>query len=103
MRMRTLIADDEVLARQKLRRLLLEEPDIEIIGEGSTAAEILDLVKITSAELIFLDIHMPGMDGFELINRLYDAKGAQIPNVILRRHMISTRCVRLRFERLTIC
>ncbi|HLY40222.1 MAG TPA: LytTR family DNA-binding domain-containing protein [Terracidiphilus sp.] len=80
--MRTLIADDEVLARQKLRRLLLEEPDIEIIGEGSTAAEILDLVKITSAELIFLDIHMPGMDGFELINRLYDAKGAQIPNVI---------------------
>lgn len=82
MPMRTLIADDEVLARQKLRRLLLDETDVQIIGEGSTSDEIIDLTRMTNADLIFLDIHMPGMDGFELINRLYESKGSQVPNII---------------------
>lgn len=80
--MKTLIADDEVLARQKLRRLLLQEPDIEIIGEGATATEIIDLARITHADLIFLDIHMPGMDGFDLINSLSESKDSQVPNII---------------------
>ena len=82
MPLQTLIADDEVLARQKLRRLLLEEPDVEIIGEGSTAVEIIDLARMTNADLIFLDIHMPGMDGFELIDRLHESKESRVPNII---------------------
>lgn len=70
MGIQTLIADDEVLARQKLRRLLLQEPDVEVIGEGSTASEIIDLVNVTKAQLLFLDIQMPGMDGLDLVKSL---------------------------------
>jgi two-component system, LytTR family, response regulator len=82
MGIQTLIADDEVLARQKLRRLLLDEPDIDVIGEGSTAAEIIDLVKVTKAQLLFLDIQMPGMDGLELIKALYAAYDTGTPSVV---------------------
>lgn len=78
----TLIADDEVLARQKLRRLLFEEPDIEIIGEGSTASEIIDLVKLTKPQLLFLDIQMPCMDGLELIKALGGSSVTQMPSVV---------------------
>lgn len=81
MGIRTLIADDEVPARQKLRRLLLQEPDIEVIGEGSSAAEILDLVKTTRAQLLFLDIQMPGMDGLEVMKALTSSK-SRPPNVV---------------------
>jgi len=70
MTIQTLIADDEVLARRKLRQLLSAEPDIEITGEGSSALEVLDLVRITSPELLFLDVQMPGMNGIDLINAL---------------------------------
>jgi two-component system LytT family response regulator len=57
------VADDEVLARQKLRQLLRDDRDIEIVGESATALETIELVKATSPELLFLDIRMPGMDG----------------------------------------
>jgi len=82
MGIQTLIADDEVLARQKLRKLLFQEPDIEIIGEGSTASEIIDLVKVTKAELLFVDIQMPGMDGLELIKTLYRSYERRMPSVV---------------------
>lgn len=82
MGIQTLIADDEVLARQKLRRLLLQEPDIDIIGEGSTAAEIIDLVNVTRAQLLFLDIQMPGMDGLELIKTLCESPEAHMPSIV---------------------
>ena len=82
MGIQTLIADDEVLARQKLRRLLVQEPDIEIIGEGSTASEILDLVKVTKAQLLFLDIQMPGMNGLELIKTLCECSDTHTPSVV---------------------
>lgn len=82
MGIQTLIADDEVLARQKLRRLLLQEPDIDIIGEGSTASEIIDLVNVTRAQLIFLDIQMPGMDGLELIKTLCESPESHMPSVV---------------------
>ena len=57
----TVLADDEVLARQKLRQLLRDEPEIDVVGEGMTAAETIDLVRVTKPQLLFLDIQMPGI------------------------------------------
>lgn len=67
---RAVIADDEVLARQKLRVLLREETDIEIVGECATAFETIELVQATYPDLLFLDIRMPDMDGFDTLGAL---------------------------------
>jgi two-component system LytT family response regulator len=77
----TVLADDEVLARQKLRRLLREEPEIDVVGEGVTAAETIDLVRATKPQLLFLDIQMPGMDGFDIATELCSGKTAP-PHII---------------------
>lgn len=76
------LADDEVLARQKLRQLLREEPDVEIVGEGASAQETIELVRATSPELLFLDIRMPGMDGFDVIDELAGSAGCAMPRVV---------------------
>lgn len=82
MAIQTLIADDEVLARRKLRCLLEFEPDIEIIGEGSSAAEVINLVSSSPVQLLFLDIRMPGMDGLELVEQLAHCAGRMMPYII---------------------
>ncbi len=79
---RSVLADDEVLARQKLRQLLREEPGIEIVGEGATASETIELVRTTAPELLFLDIRMPGMDGFDLIGELAGRTDCQMPHIV---------------------
>jgi len=76
------VADDEVLARQKLRQLLREMPEIELVGEGATAAETIDLVRATKPDLLFLDIRMPDMDGFDIIGELSSAGTPSMPCVI---------------------
>lgn len=75
--MRALIIDDERLARVELRRLLTQHPEIEIAGEARHAEEALKLARELSPDLLFLDIQMPGMTGFDLLERLED-----IPQVI---------------------
>ena len=65
-----LLADDEVLARQKLRQLLRDEPEIEIVGECASAQETVELVRLTKPALLFLDIRMPGMDGFDVVGAI---------------------------------
>ena len=64
------LADDEVLARQKLRQLLRNEPEIEIVGECASASETVELVRLTKPALLFLDIRMPGMDGFDVVGAI---------------------------------
>lgn len=78
----TVLADDEVLARQKLRQLLRSEPGISVVGEGTTAAETIDLVRATKPQLLFLDIQMPGMDGFDIATELCSAKVTPKPHII---------------------
>lgn len=80
---RTLVADDEVLARQKLRQLLRDEQDVEVVGECATAAETIQLVGATNPELLFLDIRMPDMNGFDVIDTLSSHQGAALlPHII---------------------
>jgi len=68
--MRTLIIDDERLARNELRRLLENFPKIEIVGEAANAAEALPMIDELEPDLLFLDIQMPGKNGFELLQSI---------------------------------
>jgi len=79
---RVVVADDEVLARQKLRKLLEIEPDLEVAGECATASEAIEVVRLARPEMLFLDIRMPGMDGFEVVERLGGTEGLRMPRVI---------------------
>jgi two-component system LytT family response regulator len=74
---KTLIIDDERLAREELKLLLKDYIEIEVIGEGKNAAEGIQLVQDLKPDLIFLDVSMPGMNGFEMIRQL-----DEIPHVI---------------------
>ncbi len=68
--MRVLIADDEAPARQKLRDLLQNEPDVEIVGEASDGTQAVELLHATRPDLVFLDVQMPVLDGFGVIERV---------------------------------
>jgi two-component system, LytTR family, response regulator len=76
------LADDEVLARQKLRQLLRDEQDIEIVGECATASETIQLVNAAKPQLLFLDIRMPDMDGFDVLGALSGHEGLTMPQVV---------------------
>lgn len=68
--MKTVLIDDERLARQELRGLLSAFPDIEIIGEAANVTEALKLIPKLRPDLLFLDITMPGRTGFDLLAAL---------------------------------
>lgn len=70
MKIRVLIVDDEQLARQRVRLLLGEEPDLEVIGESEDGFEAVDQIQATKPDLVFLDVQMPEMDGFEVLRRV---------------------------------
>lgn len=80
--LQTVLADDEPLARQKLRQMLGDIAGIEVVGEGASAAEALDVIRETAPQLLFLDIRMPGNDGFALIDQLNAVSGIAMPRVI---------------------
>lgn len=70
MSIRTLIVDDEAPARDLIARLLREEKDVEIVGECANGHSALASIKNTSPDLVFLDIQMPGSDGFDVLMKL---------------------------------
>ena len=82
MMIQTVLADDEVLARQKLRQLLRNEPEIDVVGEGATARETIELVRATKPQLLFLDIQMPGMDGFDVATEICSSNITPKPHII---------------------
>ena len=67
---RTLIVDDEALAREGIRVRLGEEPDVEVVGEAADGFEAVDAIERLSPDLVFLDVQMPGVDGLDLLARL---------------------------------
>ena len=76
-KIKTIIIDDERLAREELKHLLSNHDDIEVIGTAQNGLEGIKICQETSPDLIFLDISMPGMDGFEMLQKM-----EHIPNVI---------------------
>jgi two-component system LytT family response regulator len=70
MKVRTLIVDDESLARERLRQLLQDEPEIELIGECADGTEAVEAIQKQSPDLIFLDIQMPELDGFGVLQAM---------------------------------
>ncbi len=71
--MRTLIVDDERLARAELRRLLAAHPEIEIAGEAANVPEAIAAVSQLAPDLLLLDVQMPGGSGFDLLEQLPSA------------------------------
>jgi two-component system LytT family response regulator len=72
--LRVLIVDDEPLARRRLKGLLKDEAEIEIAGECEDGASAVAAAKRLSPDVMFLDVQMPGMDGFDVIETLGPAR-----------------------------
>ncbi|HEX8311884.1 MAG TPA: LytTR family DNA-binding domain-containing protein [Chthoniobacteraceae bacterium] len=70
MKLRVLIIDDESLARDRLRRLLGSDPEVEIVGECADGPSALEQIRERRPDLLLLDVQMPGMDGFEMLRKL---------------------------------
>lgn len=67
---RTIIIDDEFLARERISKLLKPYPEIKIIGHSKNGEEAVKLIQLKEPDLIFLDIQMPGLNGFEVLEKL---------------------------------
>jgi len=67
---RAIIIDDERLARNELRKLLIDFPEIEVVAEGANANEGLEKIETINPDLVFLDIQMPGKTGFDMLAEL---------------------------------
>lgn len=72
--MRTLIVDDQLLARESLRRMLKDEPDIEIVGTAASGREAVDAIHSLAPDLVFLDVRMPDLDGFGVLAQIAPAR-----------------------------
>ena len=70
MRIRALIVDDEALARGRIRKLLDSEPDLEIMGECSNGPEAITFIQQQRPDLLFLDVQMPEVSGFDVLRAL---------------------------------
>src|SRR5687767_15574332 len=70
-RLRTLVVDDEPLAREGLARMLASDPDLEVI-ESASGEEACALLREEDFDLLFLEIRMRGMDGFDVVSALED-------------------------------
>src|SRR4051794_15676609 len=78
-KIRTIIVDDEELARDRLRGLLSRESEISIVGEAGDGSTALSLIDSLRPDLVFLDVQMPEMDGFEVLQAL---PTEERPNVV---------------------
>jgi two-component system response regulator LytT len=81
MSLSVIIVDDEQLARDELSYLLRDVEDLDIIGQGKNGVEAVNLIKENSPDLVFLDVQMPGLDGFGVIKKLLEKK-IPLPNIV---------------------
>jgi len=76
--MRVLVVDDEPPARRKLMNFLREEGDVEVVGEAGSGAKAAALIEELEPDVVFLDVQMPGMTGFEVLQTL----GGRVPLIV---------------------
>lgn len=70
MKVKTLVVDDELLARERLRQLLSQQPEIDLVGECCDGREAVAAIQEKSPDLIFLDVQMPELDGFAVLDAI---------------------------------
>jgi two-component system response regulator LytT len=76
-----LIVDDEPLARQELLYLLQTAEGVEVVAQGSNGIEAVELVRTHRPDVVFLDVQMPGLDGFAVLKKLLD-KRTEMPQIV---------------------
>src|SRR5215471_5896714 len=81
MSINTIIVDDEKPARDELAFLLKGFPEINVIGQGKNGVEAFSLIKEHTPDLVFLDVQMPGLDGFGVLKKLVERK-VKVPHVV---------------------
>ena len=81
MNINTLIVDDEKPARDELAYLLKSFPEISLVGQGKNGVEAVALIKEHAPDLVFLDVQMPGLNGFGVLKKLMDRK-VKVPHIV---------------------
>jgi two-component system LytT family response regulator/two-component system response regulator LytT len=81
MSINTIIVDDEKPARDELAFLLKAFPEINVIGQGKNGVDAVNLIKEHAPDLVFLDVQMPGLDGFGVLRKLVERK-MKLPHVV---------------------
>jgi two-component system, LytTR family, response regulator LytT len=81
MSLSAVIVDDEQLARDELSFLLKNAGDVDVVAQGKNGLEAVNLIKEHNPDLVFLDVQMPGLDGFGVIKKLLDKK-VPLPNIV---------------------
>jgi two-component system response regulator LytT len=83
MTLKVLIVDDEKLARDELQYLLSSIEDVEVVGQGKNGIDAIDLVPRLDPDVLFLDVQMPGLDGFAVLRKLLEgSREIPLPQVI---------------------
>jgi two-component system LytT family response regulator/two-component system response regulator LytT len=78
-----LIVDDEELAREELKYLLDSAKDVDVLAEGKNGVEAVDLIRTHHPDVVFLDVQMPGLDGFAVLKKLLElGEGDRLPQII---------------------
>ena len=81
MPLNAIIVDDEQLARDELAYLLKNVDDVRVLAQGKNGVEAINLIRERAPDLVFLDVQMPGLDGFAVVKKLLDKKVA-IPQLV---------------------
>src|SRR6266850_3820147 len=81
MSLTALIIDDEQLARDELNYLIKHVDGVEVVAQGKNGVEAINLIREHSPDIVFLDVQMPGLDGFGVIKKLLDKK-LRIPQIV---------------------
>jgi YesN/AraC family two-component response regulator len=104
-KIRTVIVDDEELARDRIQTLLELQPDVEVVGVCTDGPSAVEMIDRTQPDLVFLDVQMPGLDGFHVLEAL---DVARLPAIVFvsgfdeyALHTTRTPCARSRFTRST--